>query len=441
MNSSRKKYLLKQSLLVLPVLVLALAAIIGANQSVTQIVVNELDTGADTSLYKAFEISLDEGDKHVHVFPKLASAFILEFENLTPKPVNIELIGQKSYELQALGSDPEGRFFSSLVIPNELFRSIRISSGTKGTTKVKIHTLFVPGLGDVVANQPKLQKNFTLCETPDWISYETWRKGLPDPLSGRVTSDVKHCVVHHSAVNSSDTDYVKRVRNIYVFHTQTRGWDDIGYNFLIAPNGQLFAGRDPQGSGAQDDVMGAHYCGKNTGTMGICMMGDFTDSTVTDTAKGTLKHVLVWKLYKSGLSTKDVFRHPLGTGDYLKTIVGHRDGCATACPGASFYPEFSKLRTAVQTSLDQCIIANAAAGENVSERTLIWPNPSTNFIRVSHSGILRNHPFVIRDLKGNVVQTGTLNVSRKIEVGELSNGNYILQLKELPPVRFIKTFN
>lgn len=45
-----------------------------------------------------------------------------------------------------------------------------------------------------------------------------------------------------------------------------RGWDDIGYHFVIRRDGSVEVGRNI-------NVTGAHCYGKNTGTIGICMVG------------------------------------------------------------------------------------------------------------------------------------------------------------------------
>ena len=86
------------------------------------------------------------------------------------------------------------------------------------------------------------------CAKPSAITPETWRAGLDDPTPGRNEVLVKHCIIHHAASNNSHTDFTYVVRNIYLLHTQTNGWDDIGYNYLIAPNGDVYIGRDSLGS-------------------------------------------------------------------------------------------------------------------------------------------------------------------------------------------------
>src|SRR3712207_4826335 len=70
-----------------------------------------------------------------------------------------------------------------------------------------------------------------------------------------------HLVVHHTAqsntLTSSEPNWAARVRATWSFHTYSRGWGDIGYNWLIDPNGVIYAGR----AGSNDptrDAVGFH---------------------------------------------------------------------------------------------------------------------------------------------------------------------------------------
>ena len=70
-------------------------------------------------------------------------------------------------------------------------------------------------------------------------------------------------VIHHSGRNG-ETDPVK----IQNKHMDTRGWDDVGYHFMVHPNGTIYEGRSFVYKGS--DVALA-----NTGKLGILVMGCF----------------------------------------------------------------------------------------------------------------------------------------------------------------------
>lgn len=196
--------------------------------------------------------------------------------------------------------------------------------------------------------QPEKLKNRQTCSSPSIIPQSTWRAGLDSPILGRTSSPTHHCVIHHSAGNTNDTDYIKVVRAYYVYHTTVNGWDDIGYNYLVDPKGAVYAGRDPEKSSiAQDEVTGAHFCGKNQNTMGVCVIGNYMEAEPSDTAISSLKLLLGWKVNKDNLNVTGQMIHPVSGGDWLPVIAGHRDGCATSCPGDKLYPLLSSLRTAL----------------------------------------------------------------------------------------------
>lgn len=389
----------------------------------------------DTSIHRIYQIELSDASFELITLPKKASSLSIEwFDPEVPKSrLFFEGMGHVTMTGQASDNGPN-HIFSRLVIPTAPFDNFLFQSG-KTEQKVYLHVFFVPEI-EVQPSSAKLAKNASLCSEPNWISYETWRKGLPDPKQGRVATEVRHCVVHHSAVLSNDTDYVKRVRNIYAFHTQSRGWDDIGYNFLVAPNGDLFGGRDPQGVADIDDVMGAHYCAKNSNTMGICMMGDYTSENISDTAQGSLVHLLTWKLYKSALNTSDSFIHPENTGEYLATIVGHRDGCATACPGNTFYPSLSKLRKRVQDELDLCI--STSVNDLQTGNLKIWPNPVSDYLRISGLSSPQSK-FIVHSMQGQKMMEGTYRDSEPIDVRALPEGTFVLTIGA-NRYKFAKTF-
>lgn len=196
------------------------------------------------------------------------------------------------------------------------------------------------------------------CDSFYAVPQSQWRLGLDAPKAGRSATQTHHCIVHHSAGGNGDTNYTQLVRSYYVFHTQVNGWDDIGYNYLIAANGQVFAGRDPEKPGIrQDNVLGAHFCAKNQYTMGICMIGDFTKVSPTSQALTALQQVLGWKIQKDTLDPFGNLMHPDNNGSLLPVIAGHRDGCATECPGDSLYATLDALRQGVA----QCKVANTKA--------------------------------------------------------------------------------
>lgn len=183
------------------------------------------------------------------------------------------------------------------------------------------------------------------------VPQSQWRAGLSSPNYSRSFTEVQHVVVHHSAGSNTNTNYTQVVRDIYLLHTQVNGWSDIGYNYLIAQDGTIYAGRDPGSDGAQDDVLGAHFCGANSFTMGICLLGDYEVAVPSVDAWLSLSQVTAHKLNKEGIDPWTRYQHPLGS---LRGIIGHRDGCSTLCPGQHVYEHLDDLRETTADLIDAC---------------------------------------------------------------------------------------
>jgi len=179
-----------------------------------------------------------------------------------------------------------------------------------------------------------------------WGADETLRKDRP-----RYARKVRALIVHHTAGMNSYRRHEAAavVRGIYGYHTQVRGWDDLGYHFLVDRFGQVFEGR---AGGIDRAVIGAHAAGFNVETSGVAVMGNFERATITPEARDALVDVLAWKAslhdidpratttFRSGGST----RYAAGTVVRLHTLSGHRDVSQTACPGRSLYALLPQLR-------------------------------------------------------------------------------------------------
>ena len=187
------------------------------------------------------------------------------------------------------------------------------------------------------------------------------------------TTDVTHLIVHHSAGTNTATDWAAIVRAIWDLHVNGNGWDDIGYNYLVDPNGVLYEGRG-------NNILGAHFCGTNTNTMGVCVMGDFTNIEPTEDALDALERLLAWKACDIGADPLDESFHA-SSGRVLKHISGHRDGCATSCPGDSFYPLLPEVREGTNNE----ILANCAGLSSPISLSAAEVEPTSYFLSWAHN--------------------------------------------------------
>ncbi|OQY00358.1 MAG: hypothetical protein B6I20_08825 [Bacteroidetes bacterium 4572_117] len=277
-------------------------------------------------------------------------------------------------------------------------------------------------------NRIKSNKNtLAFCMEPPSIDQSVWRAGLGSPQYDRAFTEVRHCIVHHAAGSNTETDYTSVVRSYYILHTQTNGWSDIGYNYLIAQDGTIYKGRDP-GTGEQDNVRGAHFCGRNSNTMGICILGNYMTVQPPQAALNSLINLISWKLNKDGLDPNGTSYH---VDRELGTIAGHRFSCATSCPGDFLYSRISQIKQQVTDSLANCVTALPIIGNNSNE-IMIYPNPTNrNEINLNTVPAFGLKQIEVFNIHGKLILSKIINdKSRKISIKslKLKSGVYLIKL-------------
>ena len=213
-----------------------------------------------------------------------------------------------------------------------------------------------------------------------------------------------HLIVHHSAGTSSSNDWPAVVRAIYTLHTQSNGWSDIGYNWLIDANGVVYQGR-AWWQNTNDNVLGAHFCGKNSNTMGVCVMGTYTSVSPTEAAKASLAEILAYKADERNINPLGNSYHT-ASGFTLNNISGHRDGCATACPGTNLYNQLPTIRNAVNELLNPTSVDNEEIIADDFYLAQNYPNPFNPTTSIQYA--VSSRQFValkVYDILGNEIET------------------------------------
>jgi len=244
------------------------------------------------------------------------------------------------------------------------------------------------------------------CSEPGMIDQEIWREGLPEPDYERIVHKVKNIIVHHSATSNDLTDYTNVIRNIYLYHTEGNGWSDIGYNYVIAQDGTIFKGRDP-GIYEQDNVMGAHFCSSNSGTMGICILGNYMDTSPTSESLNYLEDLLSWKAAKDTLNPYGICGHPLNPD--LNIIAGHREGCSTLCPGDSLYYMLDSIRKETAGKLESCgfLYSRVITDDWLMPQVEIFQNPGHANVSIKTKNISVNKMY-LADLNGKLIMVNSI---------------------------------
>lgn len=130
-------------------------------------------------------------------------------------------------------------------------------------------------------------------------------------------------IIVHCSATPDGKDYT--VEDIDRWHRQ-KGWDCIGYHYVIYRDGSIHGGRS-------EEKIGAHCVGHNRNSIGVCYIGGLaTDGkTPKDTRTPAQKTALV-KLLRILKQ-----RYPKAT------IHGHRDFAKKACPSFDATKEYAGL--------------------------------------------------------------------------------------------------
>ena len=156
---------------------------------------------------------------------------------------------------------------------------------------------------------------------------------------------VKAGFIHHTvnANNYTSAQVPALLRGIYAYHTQSRGWRDIGYNYLVDRFGRIWEGRY---GGVTRAVVGAHTLGYNEVSFAMSAIGNFDIAQPPQQVLNAYAALFAWKLslYNIRADAPSVWVK----NRYLHAINGHRDVGQTACPGRYLYAKIPSIRTAAQ---------------------------------------------------------------------------------------------
>jgi hypothetical protein len=255
-------------------------------------------------------------------------------------------------------NDPEDMHWSGTIYTDVArFYQLRITRvpGTDGTTlptfsSIQVHTVDVRN-AQAHAPQPASDGAMSAMGVarPSFVSRTAWGcpqgEAAPDAPPAYYTAN--HLVVHHTAdsnnLSPNEPNWAARVRAVWSFHTYSRGWGDVGYNWLIDPNGVIYAGR----AGSTDlsrDAVGFHDTA-NYGSMGVSLIGTYSAVTPTTAAQNSLVDLLSWKASQRNIDpmgsswyygcSRSNYCAPYNSGSVVLNIAGHRQVTPghTTCPG------------------------------------------------------------------------------------------------------------
>ncbi|MFQ5629993.1 MAG: N-acetylmuramoyl-L-alanine amidase [bacterium] len=163
--------------------------------------------------------------------------------------------------------------------------------------------------------------------------------------------------LHHAAGFRAENlqEGILQMQAIQKLHQDIRGWNDIGYHFVVDRAGNIYQGRP-------EYVIGAHVGGANTGNIGVCVLGCYhppeanCNDRITQASLDSLIVLYGW--------IADTYSYD------PNVLLGHRDYFGTtACPGDNLWPLLPFFRTEIAGYLERDGVPN------IFFLTQNYPNP------------------------------------------------------------------
>ncbi|MEK7068147.1 MAG: peptidoglycan recognition family protein, partial [Patescibacteria group bacterium] len=185
---------------------------------------------------------------------------------------------------------------------------------------------------------PQILPRSTWDNTPTLNALMTW---VPDKNSS--PSDwqpIERIIVHDTGCDianptcNNNQNPIATIQAIYRYHAVTRGWGDIGYNYIIDQQGRIYEGRwGGNGSRAAHVYVDRTKDNFNFGTIGIAVLGNYASREPSEAVYQSLVRLVGWLAQTNNLD-------PLGsrsssiwnllTSEFSglyngPIIVGHKD--------------------------------------------------------------------------------------------------------------------
>lgn len=197
---------------------------------------------------------------------------------------------------------------------------------------------------------------------------------------GRVRGGFVHHTVNANRYTRAQVPAI--IRGIYAYHTQSRGWSDVGYNFLVDRFGRIWEGRY---GGVARPVVGAHTLGYNSDSFAMSAIGNYETTRPSTALLRAYGRLFAWKL--SLHRVRAASTRQWIAKRYLPAISGHRDAGQTACPGRYLYQRIPTIRR--WAARNQRTSGGRARATNIAgtaEPDIVVRDRRTKRVSLIHSG-------------------------------------------------------
>lgn len=195
-------------------------------------------------------------------------------------------------------------------------------------------------------------------QRPQIVSRSEWGaqsyRGAPAPLG-----QPQRITIHHAAGSVVSSGGVAEMRSVQDYHMRSNGWDDIGYHYVIMPDGKIYKGRADYRAG--EYAMGAHVGGHNANNLGVMLYGNFERQDPTRAQLASAGQLVAWLAKTHDLKI-----------ERGRTLFGHRDFGGSLCPGARLHDDLEEI--ARHANSEKVCVGGAGGRGSAPERTFL-PTP------------------------------------------------------------------
>lgn len=144
---------------------------------------------------------------------------------------------------------------------------------------------------------------------------------------GALVMNPTRIVIHHSAT-AADIP-VEEISRAHI----DRGFDAIGYHYLVTAVGEIVAGRP-------EHISGAHARGLNQESLGVCCIGNFDETDMPEAQWNALVSLVADLARRYAISAEFIIGHS-------DVVSLSQEATPTRCPGERLYSRLATLRSRI----------------------------------------------------------------------------------------------
>lgn len=164
---------------------------------------------------------------------------------------------------------------------------------------------------------------------PGIMPRSAWtRTGVARPRDINPLNGVRRITIHHDGLPpaslSSQGQVASRIEMIRQSHVMSRGWADIGYHYVVDPQGRIWEGRSSR-------YQGAHVKDQNENNLGILCLGNFQVQQPTQAQLAALDRFVGFQMQRNAVP--------------IARVRTHREIAQTECPGRNLQTYMVRTRS------------------------------------------------------------------------------------------------